>query len=99
MFLEIQAKDDRLMETIKRKAKPYFERGYNAVIEQRPLRTFEEAADLIKPKLLEYGLDEWWAEAMACTFARSYIAGIVAAARLIAPDLVAQFEPYLEETA
>lgn len=97
MFLEIQAKDDRLLETIKRKAQPYFQRGMDAVIEQRPLRTFEEAADLIKSKLLEYGLDEWWAEAMACTFARSYIAGIVAAARLVAPDLVARFAPCLEE--
>ena len=99
MFLEIQSGDDRLLETIKRKAQPYFQRGMDAVIEQRPLRTFEEAADIIKPKLLEHGLDEWWAEAMACTFARSYIAGIVAAARLVAPDLVARFEPHLEETA
>lgn len=96
MFLQIQAKDDRLMETIKRKSKPYFERGMTAVIEKRPLRTFEEAVDNIKPKLLKHGLDEWWAEGLACVFARSYIAGIVAAARLVAPDLVAQFEPCLE---
>ena len=95
MSLEIQAKDDRLQEIIKKKSQPYFERGMDAVIKQRPLRTFEEAADIIKPKLLEHGLDEWWAEAMACTFARSYIAGIVAAARLVAPDLEERVAPQL----
>lgn len=99
MFLQIQAKDDRLMETTKRKAQPYFQRGMDAVIEQRPLRTFEEAVDIIKPKLLEHGFDEDFAEGFACTFARSYIAGIVAAARLVAPDLVARFELCLKERA
>lgn len=96
MFLEIQSGDDRLLVIIKQKGQPYFERGMDAVIEQRPLRTFEEAVDIIKPKLLEHGLDEWWAESLACVFARYYIAGIVAAARLVAPDLVALFEPCLE---
>lgn len=91
MFL-VESNDNSLLEIIKRKSQPFFESGYNAVIESRPLQTFEEAADTIKPKLLEHGLDEWWAEAMACTFARCYIAGIVAAARLVAPDLVAEME-------
>lgn len=99
LFLEIQSQDENLTEIIKRKAQPYFERGYNAVIEGRTLRTFGEAADIIKPKLLEYVSIEWWAEALACTFARSYIAGIVAAARLVAPELVAQFTPCLEEVS
>lgn len=97
MFLEIQSNDDRLLEIIKKKSQPYFQRGMDAVIEQRPLRTFEEAVDIIKPHLLEAGSSEWMAETCACVFARCYIAGIVAAARLVAPDLVALFEPCLED--
>lgn len=95
MFL-IESGSSRLKGAIERNAQPYFERGYNAVIEQRPLRSFEESVDIIKPKLLEHGLDEYLAEGFACIFAWAYIAGIVAAARLVAPDLVAQFAPFLE---
>lgn len=79
MPLENRSKGNSLMETIKQKSHPYFERGYYAVIEGHTLRTFEEAVDIIKSKLLEYGFDELWAEGLACTFARSYIAGIKAA--------------------
>lgn len=99
MFLEIQSGDDRLLEIIKKKSQLYFQRGMDAVIEQRPLRTFEEAVDIIKPHLLESGSSEWLAETCACVYARCYIAGIVAAARLVAPDLVEQFAPYLEEVS
>lgn len=95
MLLEIQSQDDCLLEIIKKKSQPYFERGMDAVIEGHPRRTFDDAVDIIKPKLLEHGLDEDFAEAFAYTFARSYIAGIVAAARLVAPDLVALYEPCL----
>ena len=79
MPLENRSKGNSLMETIKQKSHPYFERGYYAVIEGRTLRTFEEAADIIKSKLLEHGFDEWWSESLACVFSRSYIAGIKAA--------------------
>ena len=98
MFL-IETHDDDFMEAIKKKAQPYFQRGIDAVIEQRPLRTFEEAADIIKARFLEHGIDETWAEPFACVFARCYIAGVVAAARLVAPDIVAQFAPCLEEVS
>ncbi len=98
MFL-IEAHDDDFMEALKKKAQPYFQRGIDAVIEQRPLRTFEEAADIIKARFLEHGIAEEIAEPFACVFARSYIAGIVAAARLVAPDIVAQFAPCLEEAS
>ena len=93
MFL-VESNDDSLLENIKRKGQPYFERGYNAVIDDRPLRTFNEAADIIKPKLLECVSNEQWAEALACVFARCYIAGIVAATRLFAPDLVEELESH-----
>lgn len=99
MFLEIQSGDDRLLEIIKKKSQPYFDRGMSAVIEGHPLRTFDDTVDIIKPKLFEHGLDEDFAEAFACTFARSYIAGIVAAVRLVAPDLVALYEPCLGEVS
>lgn len=91
MFLQFESNDSKLMETVKRKAQPYFERGYNTVIEQRQIHSFDEAADIIKPKLLDHGLGEDLAEGFACVFARSYISGVVAAARLVAPDLVTQF--------
>lgn len=84
------------MEIIKQKALPYYQRGYSAVVEQRPLRTLGEATDIIKVKLLEGGLDEYWAERLAGVFARSYIAGTVAATRPAASDPAEQFEPCLE---
>lgn len=89
---------DGFMETLKRKADPYFQRGYTAVIEERQIRTLDEAADIIKARFLEHGIAEECAEPFACVFARSYIAGVVAAGRLVAPELVAQFEPCLEGT-
>lgn len=84
--------DNDFMEALKKKAQPYFQRGYDAVIKQRPLRTFDEAADIIKARFLEHGIDETWAEPFTCVFARCYIAGVVAAARLVAPDIVAELE-------
>jgi hypothetical protein len=84
------------MEIIKQKALPYYQRGYSAVVEQRPLRALGEAAEIIKTRLLQHGLDEYWAEGLAGFFARSYIAGTVAATRPAASDPVEQFEPCLE---
>lgn len=89
MFL-VETNDGRLMETIKKNAQPYFERGYNAVMKQCQIRTFDETIDIIKHHALEYGFEEWWAECLACVFARSYMAGVVAASRLVAPDLAEQ---------
>lgn len=34
MLLEIQSQDNGLMEIIKQKALPYYQRGYSAVVEQ-----------------------------------------------------------------
>lgn len=91
-----ESNDNSLMEIIERKAQPYYERGMDAVIESRPLRTFGEAAEIIKTRFAEHGISEGLAESFACVFARAYIAGVVAAARLVTPELVVQLEPCLE---
>lgn len=87
---------DGFMETLKRKAEPYFQRGYTAVIERRHIRSFDEAAGIIKARFLEHGIAEELAEPFACVFARSYIAGVIAAGRVVAPELVERFTHPLE---
>lgn len=70
-----------LMETIKRKATPYFERGYTAVTQGRQLRTFEEAQDIIYNRI-EIAADDKFEDFRwdyAVIMARAYIAGVEAA--------------------
>ncbi len=100
---------DRFMEIIKQKARPYIRRGIDDVIKGRQLWTFDEAADTTKTHLLKHGLCEVLAEHLACVFARSYRAGVIAATQLCVPNSAVEranlhsidFEQkkYLKETA
>lgn len=86
-----------LMETIKKKAAPYFERGYTAVTQGRQLRTFEEARDLIYNRI-EIAADDKFEDFLwdfAVIMARAYIAGVEAARAGNA--LVCGAVPMLEE--
>lgn len=70
-----------LMETVKRKAAPYFDRGYTAVSQGRKIRTFEEARDIIYNRI-EIAADDKFEDFLwdyAVIMARAYIAGVEAA--------------------
>ena len=68
------------MQTVKRKAEPYFRRGYTSVTLGREIRTYEEARDIVYAKIKEFGgEDSIWLQEYACIMARSYRAGVEAA--------------------
>lgn len=71
---------ESLMQTIKRKAEPYFRRGYTSVTQGRPIRTYEEARNIVYAKIKEHSeMDHVWLWDYACIMARSYRAGVEAA--------------------
>ena len=86
-----------LMETIKKKAAPYFERGYTAVTQGRQIRTFEEARDIIYDRISSVADDtfEDFLWDYAVIMARAYIAGVEAAR--VGNALVYGAVPMLEE--